>query len=694
MPAGPECGCPDYRAFFENAPCGMFECSEGGRFLTANPALADILGYDSPEALVGQVKSIDDELFLGTGDYHRIFAEAEENGSVVDEHQVLCADGSLIWVEIKVRIVETDGKGRVLEGYVTDITEQKRSQWLIEEKEELYKGVYEHSIEGLFQCTPGGRLVSGSPSMAGCFGYDSFEDMTAEAPELGALLEDPRDFLDLAGKLKSVETVTGLEVKARKRGGGSMWVSINARAHNDADGRPVLFQGSVNEITGRKTAERKLDYQAAHDTLTGLMNRRMFTSHLEKALARLSRNSGYSFALIFADLDRFKIINESLGYEIGDKALVELARRTGSVLRGEDVLARLGSDKFAVFIEGAGRAVDAVRVAERILKVFETPFVIDEHEVFLNMSMGIALGREGCGDAGQLLSDAEQAMNKAKKNPHLRYFVLDESMQSVALERLCLETDLRKGLDRDEFRLFYQPVVDLGSGEVVGMEALMRWEHPVRKMVRPNEFIPVAEETGMIIPLGYKALKQACDRMREWSRMVDSDPPKTVAVNLSAKQFMKSDLLDDVKRVLDETGLDGNRLKLEVTESAVMANPEAARELLAGLKELGVGISIDDFGTGYSSLSYLKHLPSDILKIDRSFISDIEVSADNRSIAATIVTLADSLGLDVVAEGVEKVEHWRILASMGVRYGQGFYFSPPVEAERARKLLEKRYTAQ
>lgn len=692
MPNNPECDHNAYQGFFQNATCGICRSSEDGRFLVANPAMADMLGFESPEALVRGVKNIDEELFLGTGEYQQLFSDARQGREpVTGEFQLFCNDGSTIWVSVKAHYVENESGQGVLEGYLTEITEQKRGEWLLKEKEELYRGVYDYSTEGLFQCTPAGRLVSGSPSLARCFGFENFEQLSGTYQEFKDLLENPRAFSDFAHRLEKNGVVERFESKARKNDGQAMWVSINARVQKDAEGLPILFQGSLHEITGRKDAERRLHYQSVHDTLTGLMNRGMFVYHLDKALARMARNKDYSFAVIFADLDRFRIINDSLGYEIGDKVLIELARRLGGALRDEDALSRFGSDKFGIFVEGATLAVDAIRVAERLLGVLEKPIVIEEHEVFLTLSMGIALSSDSGGDSGKLLADAEQAMTRAKKNPHLRYVVLDDTMQNVALERLCLETDLRKGMDREEFMMFYQPIVDLKTGDVVALEALMRWCHPIRKLVSPSEFIPVAEETGLIIPLGFMALRQACAQMQEWTQRLKFNPPKVVAVNLSAKQFMKADLMEDVKRVLAETGLDGKQLKLEVTESAFMANPQTAKELLSRLKELGVFIVIDDFGTGYSSLSYLKHLPSDILKIDRSFVSDIEISADNKAISETIIALAKSLGLAVVAEGIEKEEHWRILAAMGCDLGQGFFFSPPVEAKKAEALLYKRY---
>jgi diguanylate cyclase (GGDEF)-like protein/PAS domain S-box-containing protein len=676
-----------HRGFFENAPVGIFRCDTQGRFIMANPSLAGMLGFRDPEEILAKVEDIDGEFFLNNGEFNEFRRKVLSQGRAEEEFQIMNAEGGLVWIRL-TGVRNSGPEGQCLDCFALEITEQKRDQWMLEEKDELFKSIYENVDEGIFQCTPSGRLVKGNPALAAIFGYKDFDSLSEDGGSFASGLLEPREsFESLANLLDTENRVSNFESLARKKDGSPMWVSIGASTLRDVNGDPVLYQGSLREVTEKKTAENKLLYNAYHDKLTGLSNREMFIVLLERVLERAARDEGYDFAVLFADIDRFKVVNDSLGHELGDRVLIEVARRFTNVLRGEDEIARFGGDQFVLLLEKVKDGQQAVSVAERLHECLREPLYIKGHEIFISVSIGIV---HACGEyreAGKLLADAEQAMHRAKNDPHLRYTVLDETMHELAIKRLSMETDLRKALDRDEFQVHYQPIIELGSGVVSGLEALVRWKHPMGEMVSPMEFIPLAEETGMIIPLGYMVLTEACRQMRAWNQDLGLQDSVHVSVNLSTKQFLKADLVEDVKRILKDTGLHGRMLVLEVTESALMSDPEAAREHLNRLKDLQVKICIDDFGTGYSSLSYLKNLPSDGLKVDRSFIMDIDTSSDNRAIAEAVIKLAHSLGKMVVAEGIETSRQLAVLRALRCTFGQGYYFSKPREASKLPDLL-------
>jgi diguanylate cyclase (GGDEF)-like protein len=436
-----------------------------------------------------------------------------------------------------------------------------------------------------------------------------------------------------------------------------------------------------------KESREHFRHAAYHDALTGLPNRLLLTDHLRLAIERAKRNPDHSYALIFLDLDRFKYINDSLGHAAGDQLLVTIARRLEAGLRPTDTVARLGGDEFALLLDGLEDEGDAIRVAERIQEELTAPFNLGGHEVFTTASVGITLSAPGYEDPENVLRDADTAMYRAKENGKARYELFDAVMHARAVERLRLENDLRRAVERGEFAVYYQPIVSLDNDRVAGFEALVRWEHPERGFVPPTEFIPVAEETGMIVEIGEWVLRESCRRMREWQRLSFDNRLLTISVNLSGKQFLQPNLIACVRQILHETDLDPRCLKLEITESIMMDNAEEASAMLVQLRSLGVQLSIDDFGTGYSSLSYLHRFPVNTLKVDRSFVARMGDHGENSEIVRTILTLASNLGMDVIAEGVETKGQLAQLKAMSCPYGQGYLFSAPVEAERAAALV-------
>jgi diguanylate cyclase (GGDEF)-like protein len=439
------------------------------------------------------------------------------------------------------------------------------------------------------------------------------------------------------------------------------------------------------ESAGRELEESREHFRHAafHDALTGLPNRSLFSDHLRVALRRAHQNEKYLFGVLFLDLDRFKNINDSLGHPCGDELLKLVARRLEGCIRQTDMVARFGGDEFAILLDAIQDVSDAVRVAEKVQEAISAPFKLASHEAITTASIGVALSTSGYTEAEDIIRDADTAMYRAKDRGKARCEIFDTAMHTRAVTLLRLESDLRRALEKDELCVYYQPIVSLASGELHGFEALVRWRHPERGIVSPDDFVPLAEETGLILPIGLRVLWDACNQLRKWQQYSLSNRDLIMSVNLSGKQLMQPDLIERIEEVLHESQINPWHLKLEITETVVMENPELAAVTLAKLRSLGVRLSIDDFGTGYSSLSYLNRFPVDTLKIDRSFVTSMNAADENLQIVKTIVTLAGNLGMQVVAEGVETEEQLDQLRSLKCQYGQGFYFSRPLDVPDA-----------
>lgn len=465
---------------------------------------------------------------------------------------------------------------------------------------------------------------------------------------------------------------------------------LNSELENRVSDRTVELEKAneklKQEIVERQRAEKRLLHMAWHDSLTGLPNRSLLIEELQTCLNRVKKNSNYLFAVLFLDCDRFKIVNDSLGHLVGDQVIIAIAKRLQSCLSAEDTLARLGSDEFTIILRNIQDISDAINRAKTINQELQLPLKIESYDVFINVSIGIAMGNADYEKPEHILRDADIAMYQAKKLGHAHYQVFESSMRDRVLKRLQLETDLRLAVQNQEFYLNYQPIISLCTGKMAGFEALVRWHHPQQGFISPGEFIPMAEETGLIVPIGIWVLREACQTMQSW---VEKFPELKlhISVNLSVKQFRQPNLIEAIDQILAETKLNSEYLKLEITETAIMDNAESANRLLKQLRARKIKLSLDDFGTGYSSLSYLHRFHLDTLKIDRSFIGNISDDRESLEIVEAIVTLAHQLKMDVVAEGVETLMHFNQLRTLGIEFGQGYFFAKPLDAESAEAFI-------
>ena len=443
-------------------------------------------------------------------------------------------------------------------------------------------------------------------------------------------------------------------------------------------------------VERRQNSEKRLIHNAYHDALTGMPNRTFFLERLKTSFSQYKKGVQSLFAVLFLDLDRFKIINDSLGHLTGDKLLISTAIRLKSCLRDEDMLARLGGDEFVILLNHLQHLNDAVEIANRIQEAVSAPFNLDDQEVFTSLSIGIAMSSATIYENPEdILRDADTAMYRAKELGRVgkaRYAIFNDEMHSSAVTLMHLENDLRRAVKRQELQLKYQPIVCLQTGMLTGFEALVRWNHPKRGLLLPDEFIPIAEDNGLIIPIGYWVISEACQQLSKWQQS-SSDDHLTISVNLSSKQFLQLDLADRICSILEVNQVNPKRLKLEITETTLMTNSEIALSLLSQLKGLGIGIYMDDFGTGYSSLSYLHRFPVDTLKIDKSFITHLEKDNENAKIVTTILALAQSFGFKVIAEGIETEHQLKILVALGCKCGQGYFFCEPVDKHRVEKMF-------
>jgi len=680
----------NYRELVENASDIIYAHDLEGRFTWVNRACERVTGYTREETLRLRIWDL-------VAPEYRSAMEKNLSGEMQTfEVEVLAKDGRRVPLELKSRLVYRGQMPVGVQGIARDITERRRAEEAMRESEERYALAALGSNDGLWDWDLRENRIFLSARWK--------EQVGAKDSELG---DDPdewfervhpddreRLFADLEVHLDGRSPHLENEHRVRHLDGSWRWMLVRGAAVRDAAGKAYRLAGSQTDITARKQAEEKLLHDALHDGLTGLPNRSLFLDRLGQALAFQQRRADYRFAVLFLDLDRFKTVNESLGHTQGDVLLVQIARRLREMARPGDTVARLGGDEFALLLGDFTDPEEPQRAAERLQTALSTPYDLDGTEVFATASIGVAVGSREYSRPEELLRDADAAMYRAKDLGRARHAVFDPSMRARAQALLRLDTDLRRAIEREELRLRYQPVVSLFSGQITGCEALIFWEHPTRGQIPPGDFIPTAEETGLIVPIGRWALSQACMDAKAWNDAISRAPGVSVSVNLSAKQLVRPELLEDVRGALQRSGLEARRLRLEVTESVIMENAGPAALLLNQLKALSVGLVLDDFGTGYSSLSYLHNFRFDTLKIDRSFVARLEQSGKQAEIVRTIVGLARALQLEVVAEGVENAAQAQQLQALRVDCGQGYWFSRALDAKAFRDLLVGRRTFQ
>ncbi|MBL8236322.1 MAG: EAL domain-containing protein [Bryobacterales bacterium] len=614
---------------------------------------------------------------------------SEQTPSIYLEYTVTGRGGEIRWIGQSTQLLFNDEQEACgFQGIARDITEKKTAELALREAEERFALAVRGSNNGIWDWDLRTGDVYFAPRWKQMFGIPEGTELRSPEDWFGRI--HPEDAAGIRstirGYIQMGQDHFEAEHRMRHSDGTWRWVLVSGAAVRGADGRALRIAGSKTDITAGKLA----------DPLTGLPNRLSLLDVIDAWNARLREDPSRQFSLLFLDLDRFKLINDSLGHMRGDHLLLGVAHRLSAALQSvyntDGIVARVGGDEFVILVETANATEAHTQLAAKIIAAMEPAFHLDGSLVFVSTSIGIANSGVSPSSAENLLRDADTAMYHAKGAGRGRFAVFDSSMHARAVARLGMETDLRRAIDDNEFVLHYQPQVDLTSGTIAGFEALVRWQHPVRGFLPPGEFIPVAEENGVILPLGRWVLKEGCRQMAEWDKLHPEWAHLSMSINLSARQFTDPTLASEVARILSETGLKPQRLHLEVTESMLADDPVVAQEILKQLSTMGVALEVDDFGTGYSCLGQLNQLPFDTLKIDRSFVRALDLERDGHKMLDSIASLAGSLDINVVAEGVETLNHWKYLARLGCQYGQGYYFSRPLDAKAALELAEFRQT--
>ncbi len=600
-------------------------------------------------------------------------------------------DGTRIWLDIYTYpIFDEDGKVSHVVEYIRDITDRQLAEEAVRKSEERYMLSAQGANDGLWDWDMKSNVIYLSPRWKTMLGYEDGEISDSPEEWLGRIHKKERMQVEaeISAHIGGHTSHFNNEHRIKHKDGTYRWVLSRGLAIRDAQINAYRMAGSMTDITERKMAEEQLMFDALHDSLTGLPNRALFMDRLGHAVSREKRNKDYLFAVCFLDMDRFKVLNDSLGHTVGDKLLIAIGERLEESLRPDDTVARLGGDEFAILLEDLKDNNEALHIIQRIQDKLDQPFGLSGQEVFTSATIGITFSATGYDDPEHLVRDADIAMYHAKSKGSACYQVFDNNMYDSVVAQQQLETDLRQAVNQKEFTLYYQPIVSVKTGRIHGLEALIRWNHPVKGLIPPFKFIPTVEETGLIVELGDWILEEACKQLSIWQKQFPAEEPLSISVNISSKQ-LTSAFIRHLKEVLERMDVAPNSLVIEITESMIMDNPEIVAPLLLQIKEMDVQLHMDDFGTGYSSLSYLHRFPLDVLKIDRSFVSRIGAQDENLEIIKAITTLAHSLEMEVVAEGVETEEQLKQLKELKCEYMQGYYFSKPIDKDQMEMLLEK-----
>ena len=678
-----------FRRVFVQAGVGFHITSLTGQYMQVNEKYCDIIGYSEAELLLmsvrdtqGAADQLESQGFRGS-----MLSGQTESG--YRERQVVRKDKSTLWISVGMTLVRDDaGKPLHFMSVVQDISVRKRMDAELRESREQFEQLADH-IPQVFWISDAAhqQTVYISPACERLLGYDA--QTLRENPRLlvrGVHPDDRRELRD--ARQEMIEEGYDQTYRVIKPDGSIRWVHDRAFPVRDARGKIHRYAGIAEDITDRKSSEERLDTLVHYDALTGLPNRTLLHDRLRQSLAQAERVQR-QVGVMFIDVDHFKKINDTLGHEFGDLLLQRAARHMSEAVRSDDTVGRLGGDEFAVILNTLSHGEDATRVAQKIMAEFDKPLHIGGTELHITVSIGITLYPDDGADAGTLLKNADIALYSAKNAGRNAFKFYNAEMDARSLELLRIENSLRHALIRNEFELVYQPKASVITGGITGFEALLRWRHPERGIVMPSEFIPLLEDSGLILPVGEWVLETVCAQLQAWSRESDDMADAHVAINISARQFASKDLAQRFQVIVEKYQVDPRRIELEITESALMIDPEAARRTLDYLKALGMKLSIDDFGTGYSSLAYLKRFPLDTLKIDASFVRDVTSDADDANITRTVIAMAHNLRLNVVAEGVETAEQLAFLAEHGCDLYQGYYLSRPLSTSACSDLASR-----
>ena len=681
-----------YRTMIDHSPAVTYTEDARTGIVYASPQVFELSGYTQEEISSRKNFWFDT---VHPDDLERVAAVAAEADESLEPYavdmRVFRKDGRMIWLHNRgVLHRDHDGNEKYWQGFLLDITDQKLADARLRETERMLRSLVEQSPGVLYRTPPDTleRVTYLSPQFETMTGWSVQEVIAANEDWLkNGIHPDDQELVRSAYRCAAASAQPfHIEYRMRTRTGDDLWVHDEAHLVCDEAGMPLFWHGLIIDIGTRKSLENELRHQAFHDALTGLPNRLLLVERAERAIAQ-SQRGGAAAAVLFLDLDNFKVVNDSLGHGHGDAVLCEVARRLMTVIREADTISRFGGDEFAILLTDIIDPETAIATAERVRAAVEPPIDHLQRQINLTTSIGIAVLDGSIVEPDDLIRRADVAMYRAKVAGKNRIAVFDADLHQVALHRLETETDLRAAVANHQFELHYQPKVSLATGVITGFEALVRWNHPSRGQVSPMEFIPMAEESGLIGPLGNWILDTACRQAVAWPRVSEHAEPLTVSVNLSPRQFQQADLVQQVETTLNASGLPPECLVIEITETAVMEDIDVTIARLRALKELGVKIAIDDFGTGYSSLAYLKRFPVDVLKIDRSFVTGLGITPVDTAIVSATITLAHTLGIIVVAEGVETPEQRDRLIALSCDRAQGYLFSAPIRAGSTLDLI-------
>lgn len=703
-----------FRHVFEASPFGIMILDLSTfQLLEVNQAVIAMLDYTAPELLTHRLIDLLRSTCSDDSDHGSEVSSPVPQLDVPIEARLRAKSGRTVWVKLHLTgLIDQDGHPYLALAMLENITAWKAAETALRASESRYRTLVQNLPGAVYLAYPSSiyrpgqanhsRQSSGwtrtiqfmSAGVCTILGYDP-AILIGDSDQSFDSIIDPEDRQIITRTIRAaIEHHIPFQVEYRcvTASGQIRWVMDRGQGCWDDQGELQYIDGVLLDITDLKTAEAQLAYRTSHDLLTGLPNRALFFKHLDRALQQSQFNADYQFAVLMLDVDNFKLINDSMGHSIGDQLLIEIGARLRTCLRPGDFIARLGGDEFAVHLTSISGLTDVTLVAERIQQVMRQPFCLRDLSITVTISIGITLQNPDSiviyHQAHDMLRDAEIAMYRAKQDGRSQFALYDTSMHQRAMERLEMEATLRYACEQQQFVVYFQPIVQLDSGRVAGFEALVRWPHPVHGLLLPDKFIPIAEETGLILAIDDLVLNMACRQLMQWHHQGCSAEPVFVSVNLSAHHFKRNNLVERIAQILQETGLPPGLLRLEITETVLIHNTEKAHQTLHQLTELGVHISLDDFGTGYSSLSYIHQFPMHVLKIDRSFVANLHQRTESVKIVTTIIALAKSLNLKVIAEGIETNQHRDCLADLHCEYGQGFLFAKPLTPQAAEAMLQ------